>query len=372
MPTVDLATLGSRIAAARARAGLSQAALADAISLDRSALAKVEVGSRRVSALELARIADAMDERLEWFLADPPPSIVSHRNVLEPGEPSPSTDHMAERIARHVEFVLQHDDRLVLPETPHVGRPRTVGDVEHVASQAREMLGLIDGEPLLDAANRTIGLGLLPFSMDLGGDAADAASILLPRGGIALVNGRRQVGRRRLALVHELGHYLFADEYNVDWRIAEQTDAGAWEARLDRFARAVLLPERGLKDAWRRESERALDLRQAAVIIGSTFRVDMSTLARRLVELRLANRGDADRVRAVSTTKADIVELDLLVAEELRPPLLPRPYEQAVLRMYRGEVISAARALDLLLGVWQEDDLPALPALPEDAIWEVV
>ena len=57
-----------------------------------------------------------------------------------------------------------------------------------------------------------------------GPEAADAASILLVRGGVAVVNGQRQVGRRRLAAAHELGHYLFADDYTVDWRIGEQDD----------------------------------------------------------------------------------------------------------------------------------------------------
>ncbi len=74
---------------------------------------------------------------------------------------------------------------------------------------------------------------------DLGPESADAASIMLVDGGVALVNGCLHVGRRRLAVVHELAHYLFADEYTVDWKIAEDA-ADTWEARLDRFARAML------------------------------------------------------------------------------------------------------------------------------------
>jgi transcriptional regulator with XRE-family HTH domain len=51
---------GERIATACNRAGLTQAELASAISVDRSALTKIEIGSRRVSALELTRIAEAL------------------------------------------------------------------------------------------------------------------------------------------------------------------------------------------------------------------------------------------------------------------------------------------------------------------------
>ena len=351
---------------------MSQAALADAVALDRSSLAKIEGGSRRLTALELARIADVLGERIEWFLTEPPPSIVSHRNVVQPGAPSASVEKLAERISRNVEFVLRQDRRFDLAATPDFVRPDTVSGIEGAAQRTRALLDLDDREPFLRSSDLVSGLGLLCFSLDLGSEAADAASILLPRGGVALVNGDRQVGRRRLALAHELGHFVFADEYNIDWRIAEQLDAATWESRLDRYARAVLLPAAGLDEVWSRARARSDELRDAAVVTASAFRVDMSTLARRLFELDRIDRADADRVRAVRTTKADIVEHDLLVADELAAPSLSRVYEQSVLRLYRGEVISAARALDLLIGVWEEDDLPPLPRLPEDAIWELV
>lgn len=50
MPLVDYGTIGRRIADARGRAGLTQEELARAIGLDRSALAKIETGIRRVTA----------------------------------------------------------------------------------------------------------------------------------------------------------------------------------------------------------------------------------------------------------------------------------------------------------------------------------
>lgn len=340
--------------------------------MDRSALAKVEGGSRRVSALELARIADELGERLEWFLTDPPTSIVSYRNVQDPGASGSAMDRAIDRVARQVEFVLRHDGRLAVGGTPQLPRPRTILDLERAASHLREMLGLVGGEPFLAVVDGAVRLGLLPFSLDLGDEAADAGSLLLREGGVALINGSRKVGRRRLALVHELGHYVFADAYTVDWRIDERADTSAWEARLDRFARAVLLPADALAEHWRAASDRTGELRRTAVLTASTFRVDMATLARRLAEVKVVPRSQADQVRAVRTTKADIVELDLLVAPELAAPTLPRAYEQAVLRLYRAEVVSAARALDLLLGTWEEEDLPQLAALPEDAIWELV
>jgi hypothetical protein len=65
------------------------------------------------------------------------------------------------------------------------------------------------------------------------------------------------------------------------------------------------------------------------------------------------------------------VELDLLICDELAAPSLPRKYEESVLRLYRTETVSAARATDLLFDTWAEEELPS-PPLPESAIWKFV
>jgi Zn-dependent peptidase ImmA (M78 family) len=238
--------------------------------------------------------------------------------------------------------------------------------------RAAARLDFDDAAPLLDLSAHAAGAGLLAFSIDLGDDAADGASILLERGGVAVINGHLHVGRRRLTLAHEVGHYFFADEFSVDWRVAEPDGSNHWETRLDRFARALLLPAPGLKQAWAGQRQANDDLRTAAVRVASEFRVDMNTLARRLHELALVPRPEADRVRQVRTTKADIVELELLVQHELDPPDLARSYVESVLRLYRNETITSARATDLLLETWEESDLPELPKLPESAIWKFV
>jgi Zn-dependent peptidase ImmA (M78 family)/DNA-binding XRE family transcriptional regulator len=364
--------MGRRIAGARERAGLTQAELATSVSLDRSALTKIENGMRRVSAIELARIAEALDERIEWFVTDPPPALVTYRNQQEPGVTSPTIERTVERVARNVEFVTRNYDQQILSSPPEFDRPGSVEEAEARALQARALLGLEDIDPLTEMSRRLSRVGLLSFSFDLGPDAADAASILLAQGGVAVVNGNLQVGRRRLALAHELGHYIFADAYTVDWRIAEKEDAAAWETRLDRFARAVLLPDAGAGRNWAELRKQGDDLRTAAVKIGSAFRVDMSTLSRRLQELRYVGQDEARAIRAVRTTKADIVEFNLVPHDELVAPSLARQYEEIVLKLYRNEVISSARAIDLLFDAWQENDLPALPPLPESAIWSFV
>lgn len=372
---LNSAELGLRVAQARQRAGLTQVELSQAIGVNRSVLAKMESGNRRLTALELSQVAEALGERVEWFIEDAPPAIVSHRNVTDPGEPSPRIDAEVERRARAVEFIARNDIefRDKVRRTPEFPLPKDKEEADELAREAREMIGVGQSDPLHDLGAKVIRAGLLPFIVNLGTDAADAASVLLDAGAVAVVNGSLRVGRRRLSLAHELGHLLVADEYTVDWRIDGSTNRDLREQLMDRFARSLLLPGTSLErkwEAWGGSTENGL--RAATVRVASHFRVDMSTLARRLRELELINGVQAAQVRTTKTTKADIVEHDLVNSDELPKKPLPRVYEAAVLRLFVSERISEQRALDLLMGTWEAAELPELPKLNESAIWQFV
>ncbi|HET8660639.1 MAG TPA: XRE family transcriptional regulator [Micromonosporaceae bacterium] len=369
MALVDGETIGRRVADARARAHLTQADLARAVGLERSALAKIEVGARRVSALELARIAEQTGEAFEWFVTDPPLPIISYRSGTGSATTS-SIDRFVEQVARNVEL-LQSLRQLGVVELEPLRAPENLAQAVRLAATARDMLGLDPVGPIADLVNPIAAFGLFAFSEDLGADAPDAATTLLERGGVSVINSSRAVGRRRLALAHELGHYLLADEYTVDWRVGAWTDAQRTEWLIDAFARALLLPAEPLSQEWVELNARE-SVRVAAVRIASEYRVDMSTLAARLADLNLADSDDLSTVRATTTTRADIIEHDLVVTHDLAGTTLPRRYEKAVLAAYRSEQISADRAIDLLHGTVNEAGLPALPPVNESEIWKFV
>jgi len=338
--------------------------------MDRTKLSKVESGARRVTASELARIADRLGQRIEWFVDPEPPIIASRRNTKDPGAPSPLLEDLAQRLARHVEFLDAHDRRLTLPELEPLPHPSSPEEIEFAAASARERMSIDPLEPAHQLSRLVARIGLLAFSLDAGEGGADAVSIALQRGGVAVVNGSLRVGRRRLALAHELGHHVFADEYALDWHVGE-ADAANWEGSLDRFARAFLLPAEATRILWTDLMTAHDSPRTAAVVLASRYRVDMATLARRLVELRILNGAQSRAVGEARTARADFVEHGLVSSDELAPPELARPYEESVLRLYREEIISDSRALDLLLDTYQYDDLPDLPRGRAN-IWEFV
>jgi Zn-dependent peptidase ImmA (M78 family)/DNA-binding XRE family transcriptional regulator len=359
--------IGRRVADARTRAGLTQADFARAVGLDRSALAKIENGIRRVTALELARIVEQTGEPFEWFVTDPPPAINSYRAGTGASTPS-SIDKALEQGGRNIEL-LQSLGHLDVVAFDPLGHPENVAEAVRLAEQAKDLLGLDPVEPVTDIISPMAKFGLFAFSEDLGPDAPDAATTLLEHGGASMINSHRAVGRRRLALVHEFGHYLLADEYTVDWRIGYSTSSQRTEWLIDAFARAFLLPTGSLKKRWSELTVRQ-SVREAAVRIASEYRVDMATLATRLSDLDLAGPEDLSVVRATRTTRSDIIEHDLAVPHDLEKTTLPRRYEKAVLSLYRAERISADRAIDLLRGTLDEAGLPQLSPVSENEIWK--
>ncbi|WP_434970455.1 helix-turn-helix domain-containing protein [Microbacterium sp. bgisy207] len=371
--------LGNRIRDLRKRASLSQEDLATAVRLDRTVVNKIESGVRKVTALELSEIAVALGVRMTSFFEDPTPALVSHRSSQGLDTVDSKIDALLAAAAGDVEFLQQLGvpelafDAVAEIESASIGHPQTNSEADDLAARARKLMGLDDEGPIKVLTAAVERLGLLAFTRDIGSDTADAGTVILRHGGVCLVNSHTKVGRRRLALAHELGHYLVADDYTVDWRIDNHSAQSVpLESRLDRFARALLLPAAPTVALWRKYLQH-VDERAAAVRIASAYRVDMATLSRRLRELGEVDSEVSTLIRLARTTQADILEFDLhLPLEELASTSVPRAFALAVLRLVRDERISRERALDLLRGTFEESDLPAVRERRADEIWNFV
>lgn len=379
MADIDARTLGERLRDARKRVDMSQEDLGRAVGLERTVVNKIEGGVRRVTALELSDIAAALGVRMSTFFEEPTPAVVSHRSSQGLDTADSQIDALLAKLASEVDFITSLGaDGMGLDSADVVTQagitpPLTNSDAEELATRARALMGLSADEPIYQLSEKVASIGLLAFSRDIGKDTADAGTVLLRRGGVGFVNSHMKVGRRRLALAHELGHYLVADEYTVDWRVALHSDqAVPVESRLDRFARALLLPRAAASQNWQ-EKVSLHGERRAAILLASEFRVDMATLATRLKELGLAESETVGAVRNFRTTQTDIVEMNLNVPlEELDGTTVPRQFARAVLQLVRDERISRDRALELLQGTFDDADLPPIRARRDDEIWKFV
>lgn len=366
--SVDGKRIGARIGDAREAAGLNQVELAAEIAIDRSALNKIERGARRVTAFELSEIARVLNRRMEWFLSEPTPSIVSHRE--REGTSRRAIDASLEEVTREVEFVAAVGGKVALRDYEAKPVPTTPAEAEALAMRVRSELAAGE-EPIADLVTASEQLGLLAFSQPLGSESADGGSALLEVGGVAVINSTADVGRRRMTLAHEIGHYVVADEYAIDHSVLLGGNSDR-ESLLDRFARAVLCPADPTRTYWDRRLELHDNLRSAALKSASHWRVDFATLARRLLDLEIVDAIQAREIRSTRAVKADFIELDLHIPIDLDGRSLPPSFELAVLALYRAETISSARAVQLLQGTYDDQDLPERPTNPESAAWQVV
>src|SRR3546814_6107527 len=71
-PSDKTATLPTRLRAAREAAGLSQGQVAKLMNMHRPTISEMEAGNRRITADELAKLADLYDTKLSWLLGDAP------------------------------------------------------------------------------------------------------------------------------------------------------------------------------------------------------------------------------------------------------------------------------------------------------------
>jgi len=358
--------VGARIAASRKALGLSQDDLAEKVELDRTAITKIEAGRRHISSLELVRLADVLGRPLEWFVSDPPASIISRRAAVAGGRGDEFSDYAIEDAARDLAVLV--DVRALGPHSAKGSlRSITAGETgwgpEEAAAQARKLLTVDSNSPLYDIAGYVERVGLFPYSVSLGPASADGSYAEVDGLGVTVINGEIDPGRRRFTLAHELGHHLFGDAYSVDWGI----DTSATEQALDAFAAALLLPRAGVSSLWQALRQEH-SLRQSAIILSAEFRVSWTAALRRLRSFELISRNDQQILESRSPTRADYLECNVRIVEELQPPHVPTGIAAAAIRAYRGYRISAERVVAMLHGQVEIDDLPARDEIPLESL----
>lgn len=358
-PALDL---GRRISQARAEADLTQAQLGHAVGLDRTAIAKLETGTRRVSATELVAIATALDRPIDWFVVESPPAVVSRRSDMAVGGHSRVLDVKIERLARDTAFLIEQGVLADAGQRPALDLPSDVAGAEALAAQARYLMSAPNG-PLCDLQRASERVGLLAFSLDVGDAAGDAAYVEVGNMGVALINGSKDPGRRRFNLAHEVGHHFFGDAYAPEVSVAGSDDV---ERLINAFAIHLLLPRDAVTELWQATFEQ--DRRLAAVAISVRFRASWTATCSQLRNLGLIDALERERLVASPPTGADFVALGERWEAELVAPSIPPEYGKRVLAAYRDGRLSASRTTELLWGTVTIEDLPEQRAVPLESL----
>lgn len=357
METVaDWSDVGARLREARLAAALTQVELADRVGLDRSAVAKVEAGDRRMDALELRRFSGALDLPLAHLLTRPPAAMVSRRAALaeQPGGSAGARFRLDTALMQHARDVgwLVHSGHLRPGSRPALGGGAgEPGESRELARQVRRHLGVGD-EPLGALAEVCERLALYVLVIDVD---AEGASLQDEGFGVAVLGGRAEPARRRATAAHELGYQLLGDAYSSDVGVSASQDER--ERVIDSFAAELLLPAAVVERAARGHS--GAHLRTALVEVAGTWRASWS-----LVVTTAARVLDLPRAEQFRLLSPDPVRADFLAVLGAEPePDLPTgatgpAWRRAVLAALRAGDITPGRAVELLHGLVTEADLP--------------
>lgn len=240
---------------------MTQGAAAASLGVPRSAISLMEAGRRRVSSVELSRLADLYGRPLRWFV-NPEPLSEREDAILALFRAAPNLDdgEAQAQVSRCLRLfrtgaslrrILGHSTWGSVPRY-ELPTPRSVGEA------------LAQGRDVAEQERHRLHLGVAPLRLPgaLAGSGIWSAALFLPNsisgfflnspefGKAIAVNLQHTAVRRRSAYAHEYGHALMdgALPAHVSGRRNHRERS---DERASAFAAAFLMPEPGVRDLLR-------------------------------------------------------------------------------------------------------------------------
>jgi Zn-dependent peptidase ImmA (M78 family)/transcriptional regulator with XRE-family HTH domain len=304
--TLSPEALGERVRRALAAAGLTQAQLAQRVSIDPSALSRSLAGHRNFKSLEIARIAEVLDVSTQQLLSDEEPrrAALAARAQPDAGPGLRSALDLAAELLDLDQLLaeLGFEARASMDFPAEDGMP-AFQQGEKLAGRVRVAMGIGDQDlpyELADLASLIeerlgIDIGFNPLPPGLDGLSArrDSFSLALVSSGVAAT-------RQRFTLAHELGHLSAGDsqEITVDENVFGPHRQRPDEQRANGFAAAFLMPAEALRAAVPPGF-----LSEAVVAeLLARYGVSLDALAFRLHNVGLVNASTRNRIRSLSSS----------------------------------------------------------------------
>ncbi len=400
--------VGERIKRARENAQLTQQELAKLAGMERSALGKVEIGSRNVSGQEIERIAHALGQSpLELLSRDPlgqDPLSLFRSVTDEHSEENRRTvaDCIALlREARQLERYLGFEEPDI-PKAHAFGRMSNFSEAvlqgRAVARLERARLGL-GHTPIQDIAElinqQGIRAAALPMVEEVSGLFIQDEAL----GTAILVNQNVSRVRRRFSYAHEYAHALL-DRNEPSVPSSRQNAKQLREARANAFAAEFLVPEDGVigllsrlakgegarffgalfsaadKEMFQFEERtdavaQKVTIREVA-ILAHQFRVSVDVATYRLFDVGAIRRPEKEALLGQRESAHEIINaLKLYDAEKITQNTQPFLNQQLVflaIEALRRDRIPASRFRDvcILAGFPPDDLLDALDVVSRE------
>ncbi len=351
----EWAEIGQRVREARLAARLSQDELGRRIGLDRTMIAKIEAGTRRIDAVELVRLGSCLDLPLDHFLHERP-AVLSRRTRLleeEATEAGRESFQLEAALVSWLRDIRQLQGLGVLDARPILRYPAKVDSAAAAREAARWLRSQLENgtEPIESLMKACQQAGLLVAVVDLPGDGASVADGDL---GVAVVSRLGDPGRRRATASHELGHLVLGDEYSSD--LGVHASRAGREAVIDAFAAEFLLPSEVISATAVQGVGRDTVIQLAAL-----YRTSWSLAVRQAVQAGVLDPGEATSWLPQTPTRAEFLDATGWTPQpDLEWIRVPPSFAHAVLEARRRYLITTARAVELMRGQIEEADLPPL------------
>ena len=354
---LDWIEIGARLRQARLAAGLSQEELGSAIGLERTMIVKAESGSRRLDALELARIAASLRLPIAHFLTPAPP-VLSRRAALTEDIDTDTDRNAFElevELASWLRDLRQLIDLGLLEQAKPLHYPHPVATSDDARKAAKWLrtelsVGLEPLGPLIQLCERA---GQLLLVTDVPGDGA---SVLDEDLAAAIVSLQSEPGRRRSTAAHELGHLIIGDEYSTDLGVHSSRDER--ERAVDAFAAELLVPAEKIREAVS-GSTSLDDIRTSLVQVAAVYRASWSMVLRQAVHADAVD--DRQRLSSRAPTRAELMDaVGWTPAPDLHDVRVPPSVASAVMAGVRQGRITPHRATEISRGQISASDLGGL------------
>jgi transcriptional regulator with XRE-family HTH domain len=347
--------IGERLRRTRLIAGMSQAELGKPAGLDRTMIAKIEAGTRRISALELTQLSAALGVPTGHLL-EPLPEVVSRRGSAVDED----FDSVVAQESGRLEIVLatwlsdlrQLIELGVLRPRPLLASKRpgdSAASARKIALWAREALGC-QLNPIGSMVELCERAGQFVLVAEVPGEGA---SVIDGDIAAAVVSLSGDPGRRRATVAHELGHLVLGDEYSNDLGVyASRPDR---ENVIDAFAAEFLLPSPVLVGLGASGISRG-----QLVEVAARYRVSWSLALRQAVHADVLDLESQRAMARIRPTRSEFLDaLGWAPQPDLESVRVPPGYAHAVLEALRMAAITPSRAVELLHGQASLSDLPA-------------
>jgi transcriptional regulator with XRE-family HTH domain/Zn-dependent peptidase ImmA (M78 family) len=351
----EWADIGQRVREARLATRLSQDELGRRIGLDRTMVAKIESGTRRIDAVELVRLSRSLELPLDHFLYDSP-AVLSRRTALleeEATEAGRESFHLEAALVSWLRDVRQVQALGVLEISTVLRYPGRVDSDETARAAAVWLRAQLrnGNEPISSLMTTCQQAGLFVAVVDLPGDGAAVVDGDLA---VAVVSRLGDPGRRRATAAHELGHLVLGDEYSSD--LGVHASRAGREAVIDAFAAEFLLPSVVIS------AEAQQFGRDALVRLAASYRTSWSLAVRQAVRADVLDRGTAALWLPQTPTRSELLDATGWTPQpDLDWVRVPPAYAHAVLAARNQHLITTTRAIELMRGQIEEADLPSLP-----------